>query len=101
MIWQCKDGDIAFTIMAGLGQGESTKALSKWVESEGMAGETLKKIDWTTFEWETVRQDVVDEVIKDFRKFFMTRTKAELSEGAQKKRDHAVPCADPERYIEP
>ena len=85
MLWQCKDGDIAFTIMAGLGQGESTKALTKWVDSEGMAGETLKKIDWISFQWETVSQDVLDEVIKDFGKFFMTRTQAELLEGAQKR----------------
>jgi crotonobetainyl-CoA:carnitine CoA-transferase CaiB-like acyl-CoA transferase len=85
MLWQCKDGDIAFTIMAGIGQGESTKALTQWVDSEGMAGETLKKIDWITFEWETVPQGVLDEVIKDFGKFFITRTQAELSEGAQKR----------------
>jgi hypothetical protein len=71
MLWQCKDGDIAFSIMTGLGQqGGSSVALTQWLESEGKAGKTLKKIDWTRFEWETAKQDIVDEVVEDFRKFF-------------------------------
>jgi len=86
MLWQCKDGDIAFSIMTGLGQqGASSVALTQWLESEGKAGETLKKIDWTRFVWETANQEIVDEVVEDFRKFFLEHTKAELLEEAEKR----------------
>jgi len=85
MVYQCKDGDINFVIMAGLGYGMSTNALSKWVESEGMASETTKGIDWCKMEWSQVNQEMVDGVVKDFSRFFMAHTKAELLEGASKR----------------
>ncbi len=99
MLWECKDGDVAFTIMAGLGQGESTKALSKWVESEGLASETLKKIDWIRFVWETATQDVLDEVIRDFKAFFIRRTQAELLEGAEKRGIMLYPVLTPKDIL--
>jgi crotonobetainyl-CoA:carnitine CoA-transferase CaiB-like acyl-CoA transferase len=99
MLWECKDGDIAFTIMTGAGQGESTRALTKWIEKEGLAGETLKGIDWTVFEWETVTQDVVDEVIEDFKKFFLVRTKAELLEEAEKRGIMLYPVLTPKDIL--
>jgi crotonobetainyl-CoA:carnitine CoA-transferase CaiB-like acyl-CoA transferase len=100
MIYQCKDGDINFAIMAGLSYGTSTNALSKWVESEGMASETTKGIDWTKVEWSTVSQEVVDEVVKDFSRFFMTRTKAELYEGASQRGVMLYPVLTPKDMLE-
>ncbi len=99
MIYQCKDGDINFAIMAGLSYGTSTNALSKWVESEGMAGETTKRLDWTKLEWSTVSQDVVDEIVKDFSRFFMTRTKAELYEGASQRGIMLYPVLTPKDML--
>jgi len=99
-IFQCKDGDVNFTIMAGPSFGQSTGALSKWIESEGMASETLKGIDWLKFEWQTVSQEVVDEFTKDFSNFFMTRTKAELFEEAQKRGIMVYPFFTPREIME-
>ena len=98
--FQCKDGDLNFTIMAGPSFGQSTGALAKWIESEGMASETLKGIDWLTFEWQTVSQEVVDEFTKDFSNFFMTRTKAELFEEAQKRGIMVYPLFTPREIME-
>jgi benzylsuccinate CoA-transferase BbsE subunit len=100
MTYQCKDGDINFAIMAGLSYGTSTNALSKWVEIEGMAGETTKSTDWTKVEWSTVSQEVVDEVAKDFSRFFMTRTKAELYEGASQRGVMLYPVLTPKDMLE-
>jgi len=99
MIYQCKDGDVNFALMAGLSYGTSTNALSKWVESEGMASETTKGIDWTKVEWSTVSQEVVDEVVKDFSRFFMTRTKAELYEGASQRGVMLYPVLTPKDML--
>ncbi len=95
MVYECKDGDINFVIMAGLGYGTSTNALSKWVESEGMASETTKGIDWCKVEWSKIDQEVVDEVVKDFSNFFMAHTKAELFEGATKRGIMLYPVLSP------
>ena len=100
MTYQCKDGDINFAVMAGLSYGTSTNALSKWVESEGMAGETTKSIDWTKMEWSTVSQEVVDAIVKDFSRFFMTRTKAELYEGASQRGVMLYPVLTPKDMLE-
>ncbi|HEY77709.1 MAG TPA: CoA transferase [Dehalococcoidia bacterium] len=85
MLYECQDGDISFVAFAGPGMGESTAALSRWIESEGMAGETLRGVDWMEFEWQTVSQDIVDEISNDFIRFFKAHTKAELFEEAQKR----------------
>jgi benzylsuccinate CoA-transferase BbsE subunit len=100
MVYQCKDGDINFVIMAGQGYGTSTNALSKWVESEGMASETTKGIDWCKVEWSTIRQDVVDEVVRDFSRFFEAHTKAELFEGASKRGIMLYPVLRPRDILE-
>ncbi|MBN2061716.1 MAG: CoA transferase [Deltaproteobacteria bacterium] len=98
-VYQCKDGDINFTIMAGPSFYKSTGALSEWIESLGMAGETLKKIDWLKFEWATVSQDVMDEIVADFSNFFKTKTKAELFEEAQKRGIMMYPFFTPKEIM--
>ena len=100
LLYQCKDGDITFAAMAGPGLGESTASLTRWIVSEGMAGETLKKTDWIEFEWQTVSQDVVDEIAEDFSRFFMTRTKAELFEEAGKRGIMLYPVLTPKDMLE-
>jgi len=100
MVYSCKDGDVNFVLMAGMGYGTSTNALCKWVESEGMAGEATKGMDWCKVEWSTVSQNVVDEVVKDFSSFFMTHTKAELFEGASKRGIMLYPVLSPKDILE-
>jgi crotonobetainyl-CoA:carnitine CoA-transferase CaiB-like acyl-CoA transferase len=100
LVYQCKDGDVNFAAFAGPGMGESTAALSRWVESEGMASETLKNINWITFEWHTVSQEVLDEVGRDFSRFFMTRTKGELFDEAVKRGIMLYPGFTPRDMLE-
>jgi crotonobetainyl-CoA:carnitine CoA-transferase CaiB-like acyl-CoA transferase len=51
-------------------------------------------------EWSTVSQEVVDEVVKDFSRFFMTRTKAELYEGASQRGVMLYPVLTPKDMLE-
>jgi benzylsuccinate CoA-transferase BbsE subunit len=100
MLYECQDGDISFVAFAGPGMGESTAALSRWIDSEGMAGETLKAVNWIEFEWQTVSQDVVDKISGDFVRFFKAHTKAELFAGAQKRNIMLYPVFTPEDMLE-
>jgi benzylsuccinate CoA-transferase BbsE subunit len=100
LLYQCKDGDITFVAFASPGMGESTAALTRWIASEGMAGETLRGIDWIEFEWQTVSQDIVDEISKDFSRFFMAHTRAELFEEAQRRKIMLYPVFTPKDMLE-
>jgi crotonobetainyl-CoA:carnitine CoA-transferase CaiB-like acyl-CoA transferase len=100
LIYRCKDGDITCAAFAGPGLGESTAALTRWIVSEGMAGEALKGVDWITFEWHTVSQDVLDEITGDFSRFFLTRTKRELFDEAVKRGIMLYPVFTPKDMLE-
>jgi crotonobetainyl-CoA:carnitine CoA-transferase CaiB-like acyl-CoA transferase len=100
LVYQCKDGDINFAAFAGPGMGESTAALSRWIESEGGASETLKGINWITFEWHTVSQEVLDTVAQDFSHFFLNRSKSELFDEAVKRGIMLYPVFTPKDMLE-
>lgn len=85
LIYQCKDGYLRFMPFVEVGMLPSTMGLTQWVIEEGMASETLKKVDWRTWNWQTVSQETVDEITQSFSRFFIKYTKAELWEGAQKR----------------
>lgn len=85
LIYKCKDGYLRFMPFVEVGMLPSTMGLTKWVIDEGMASEALKKVDWSTWNWQTVSQETVDDITKSFSRFFIKYTKAELWEGAQKK----------------
>ncbi len=100
LIHSCKDGDVTFAALAGPGVGASSAALTGWMESEGMAGEALRGINWMDFEWQVVGQDVLNELADDFRRFFLTHTKAELFEEAQKRGIQLYPVFTPKDMLE-
>jgi benzylsuccinate CoA-transferase BbsE subunit len=85
LIYQCKDGSVRFFPFVEVGMLPSTRAMTQWVIDEGMASETLKHVEWSTFNWQTVTQDTVDEITQSFSRFFLIHTKAELWEGAQER----------------
>ncbi len=100
LIYPCKDGHIRFMPFVEVGMLPSTIGLTQWVIEEGLASETLKKVDWSTWNWQTVSQDTVDEVTQSFGRFFMKHTKAELWEGAQKRGIQLYPLLTPQDMIE-
>ena len=80
--WPCKDGWVSWRMMVGPGLGLRIRYLVDWMESEGMAGD-MKGIDW---EWGVdllkTSQQEVDHWEELWGSFFMTKTMAELYEGA-------------------
>jgi crotonobetainyl-CoA:carnitine CoA-transferase CaiB-like acyl-CoA transferase len=99
LLYQCKDGDITFAAMAGGGLGKSTNALTRWIESEKMAGDALRSVNWLSFDWQTARQEMIDEIAADFSRFFMARSKAELLKEAQNRGIMLYPVFTPEDML--
>ncbi len=85
VIWECKDGYVNFAIM-GRQFLAMQKALNQWLESEGIAPDFLKEIDWETFSPLTANQAELDQISESVAKLFLKHTKAELYEEAIKRR---------------
>ena len=91
LMWPCADGYVSVTFLFGAAIGPFTRRLMEWVCEEGFCDEATRDKDWIEYammlldgreplaEYERVR----DQVLVDF---FASKTKAELLEGAVKRR---------------
>ncbi len=88
VIWQCREGAVAFMAMGGLAGLHSNQSLTRWIDEEGMADEFLRSVDWNGFDPRNVPQEFHDKIENSMGRFFMEHTKKELHEGAQKRGIH-------------
>lgn len=84
--WPCKDGYVSFVKFGGSGGAKSNRALVEWIDSEGMATEFLKNMDWDAFDMAACTQETHDKTGEAIGEFFLSHTRAELYEGAVKRR---------------
>ena len=98
--WPCKDGYVLFFYATG-GQGKRmSRPLIDWMEEEGMSDEFLSGIDWGTFNLREETQETVDRMTATTARFFMSHTKAELFEGAVKRRILLYPVSTTRDILE-
>lgn len=83
--WPCKDGYITFMVMGGLMGASYMRALIDWMESEGLGDPVLREVDWDTFDYAHLSQDVLDRTAAPIIRFLMTHTKQEIYAGAVKR----------------
>ena len=86
LVWKCKDGYVLFMPLGSTAGTAFMVELSKWIESEGMGDASFHKIDWWSA-FDTSRSTVEQQELKEgalscFARFFETRTKQELYQGA-------------------
>jgi len=60
------------------------KALAEWMDQEGMSDEFLRNFEWDTFDVSTYTDEMARKLEPFFERFFLTKTKDELFEGALK-----------------
>ncbi|MBN1627010.1 MAG: CoA transferase [Deltaproteobacteria bacterium] len=82
VLWPCKDGAVSFGMHGGGFGAKTNRELVKWMDSEGMASDYLKNMDWENLDMETAPQDLYDELSDSIIRFFRTHTKMELSREA-------------------
>jgi benzylsuccinate CoA-transferase BbsE subunit len=85
-LWTCQDGYILWFYATGQLGKRVSLPLVQWMEEEGMADDFIKGLDWETFDLMQATQETVDQMTKSTERFFMAHTKAELFEGAVKRR---------------
>jgi crotonobetainyl-CoA:carnitine CoA-transferase CaiB-like acyl-CoA transferase len=84
--WPCKDGFVNFQLSGGAGAGRSVNNLIQWMEEEGLGDPFLTGLDWTTFGYGMITKELLERVVPPVEHFLMSHTKAELFEGAVKRR---------------
>ncbi|MFH1650604.1 MAG: CoA transferase [Chloroflexota bacterium] len=98
-IWPCKDGQVNFVIYGGKAGSFRNKALVRWMDSEGMATEHLKQIDFASWDVFDITEEEWERIEVPIGKFFMSHTKDDLlREGAQW-RVAVCPIASPAEVV--
>ncbi|MGD0795019.1 MAG: CoA transferase [Dehalococcoidales bacterium] len=85
LTYPCKDGGVKFFPFVEEGMLPSTNGMTKWAIEEGFGTEAARTVDWSTWNWQAVSQELVDDITGCFARLFMQHTKAELWEEAQKR----------------
>jgi crotonobetainyl-CoA:carnitine CoA-transferase CaiB-like acyl-CoA transferase len=91
--WPCKDGFVNFQLSGGAGAGRSVNNMIQWMEEEGFGDAFLTGIDWTTLGYGMITKELLERVVPPVERFLMSHTKAELFEGAVKRRILLFPVA--------
>jgi len=99
-VYPCKDGAINFYLFGGKTGARWNPALLEWMASEGMATEFLRDIDWEQFDYAKTSQEDVDRIEGAIIDFFMTHTKAEISQEGFRRRIPLGPVATAQDIIE-
>jgi crotonobetainyl-CoA:carnitine CoA-transferase CaiB-like acyl-CoA transferase len=83
VVWPCRDGFIYWALSGGSQAGAvaSMRGLVGWLEEEGCAGE-LGAIDWGAQSPAALDQERYDRLTAPVARFFLSKTKRELFEGA-------------------
>jgi benzylsuccinate CoA-transferase BbsE subunit len=85
LTYPCKDGGVKFFPFVEEGMLHSTGGMTQWAIEEGCGSEAARTVDWRTWNWQVVPQELVDDITGCFAKLYMKHTKAELFEEAQKR----------------
>jgi crotonobetainyl-CoA:carnitine CoA-transferase CaiB-like acyl-CoA transferase len=93
-VWKCRDGFVVFIVSSGHIGAQANRALTEWMDGEGMAPKFMKNIDWETFnpQGQELTDEQHGEMLTAIGDFFRRHTKAELYEGSVQKRIVLYPC---------
>jgi crotonobetainyl-CoA:carnitine CoA-transferase CaiB-like acyl-CoA transferase len=81
-VWPCQDGYVFFNVIGGRTGAKSLRALVDWMDTEGMATDFLRNMDWDNFDMFTVTREEMDEISGPVGDFFKKHTRQGLLEGA-------------------
>jgi crotonobetainyl-CoA:carnitine CoA-transferase CaiB-like acyl-CoA transferase len=77
-LWPCADGYVSFALRGGPARIPGIIALIKYTDENGMAPDSLKRRDWSTYNHNLMTQPEVDEIEAALGAFFRSKTMSEL-----------------------
>ena len=90
-IWPCKDGYVFWPYMGGQGGARGNRALSQWIDDDGLENPLNKVTKWEEFDFAAISKDDLEIHHRAIRAFFMNHTKKEIEEEGVKRGIHACP----------
>ena len=72
----------------------------QWIDEAGMSTDFLREFDWDAFDLRSATQETINRLIEPTEKFFMAHTKAELFDGAMKRRIMLYPVSTTKDILE-
>ena len=94
-IWPCKDGHISWMFNGGPIGAPANRALSQWIDEEGMENPLSQVTNWEELDRFSMPQQMHDAFQDTISKFFLKRTKKEIAEEGLKRGINAVIASDP------
>ena len=98
-IYPCKDGYVCFN-HGGANRLSPSLPIIRFMQAEGMSNEFLDSFDWSRPDFAQIPQDEMDKVEQPTARFFMSKTKAQLLEGAVKYQIMLYPVATTQDMLE-
>lgn len=98
-VWECRGGYVFFNVIGGRQGAKLLKALTEWMDSEGMATEYLLNKDWDNFDMFAVGREEMELIQKPIGEFFKTHTAKELMAGAVPRQVSIGPLSSMEDLI--
>jgi crotonobetainyl-CoA:carnitine CoA-transferase CaiB-like acyl-CoA transferase len=97
-IWKLSDGWCFHSLMTGRFGAPANKALSDWIDESGLPN-PLQGVDWLSYNRSTL--DPALRVIWEsgIEKFFLSRTKAEISQEGRRRGINATVAAEPREVL--
>jgi crotonobetainyl-CoA:carnitine CoA-transferase CaiB-like acyl-CoA transferase len=101
-IWECKDGHIFWSFMGGKPGSQGNRAMSKWIDDDGMENPLRVITNWEEFDMaaQDVSKDLLDAQQEAIRQFFLRHTKKEITEEGFKRGLNACAINDPSDILE-
>ena len=103
-IFPCKDGHVNITFLFGAVFGPSTHRLFEWIYEDGFCDEVTRDKDWNAFGLHLMNGI---ETLEEFarcteclERFTLSHTKAELTEGATRRKILMVPVSNVEDLLQ-
>jgi crotonobetainyl-CoA:carnitine CoA-transferase CaiB-like acyl-CoA transferase len=91
LLWECRDGSVAFFFWVGPNFVRHNQALVEWIRESGLDPGILGRWDWEKDNWKDYSVAQVTEVRRTLEKLFMKYTRMELNEGALQRRIQLTP----------
>jgi crotonobetainyl-CoA:carnitine CoA-transferase CaiB-like acyl-CoA transferase len=94
-IWQCQDGYVFWTLMPGKFGAPANRALSKWIDEDGLENPLNKITNWDELDIGSMPRHELDACEEAIGRFFMNHTKKEIAEEGLKRGINAAPVCNP------
>jgi crotonobetainyl-CoA:carnitine CoA-transferase CaiB-like acyl-CoA transferase len=101
-IWKCKDGYIFWSFMGGKPGSQGNRAMSKWIDDDGMENPMRAITNWEEFDMaaQDVSKEMLDIQQEAIRQFFLRHTKKEITEEGIKRGLNACAINNPSDILE-